>query len=519
MRTKTITNLLVAFVVMFAASPIAAGTWDGTIKLGGIYLDEKGDKSTVQETYNIYDGFNLTQLRLNGTPGSRHHFMFNLRDVNLDSRKGDFLYRYPGAFKFSAAYDQHRQVFDPQRSVNSRRKDWRFKAQLTPAKWLRLDGDFNYLTRDGMRMGFPTGTLSVLGTAYDNAMKTGGVTGEIRKGGRGFAITYRASSFSDDLNNATNRTGQLVSARLFGSLHFYTKWTHLLQAASGFNELKNSNLQHKLTSFAYTGVLQPVQQFQFKYNFDAQQVDDEATSLKTERYQNNFDATVFTQYGSVFGGYGHEFNDDEMTATSYNSWRIGTALRYQKYGKLKLRYASRVKKDEAALTLLQDIESSRFNGDLQITPRKGLVLGTGFNVASREFPDIGVTADGHSINARGHYKDDVWGGLSATYTYSLNEYKDLVSRYDANSHVVTGRIDFERVKDLRLSTGLTYLDAGKDLDIEKSIWFIEGMYTIRDDFHVDVKYNVYNYDDYILLGRYYTANVVWINVAYDLHVD
>ena len=61
------------------------------------------------------------------------------------------------------------------------------------------------------------------------------------------------------------------------------------------------------------------------------------------------------------------------------------------------------------------------------------------------------------------------------------------------------------------------LEAGKDLDIEKSILFFEGEYTVQKDLHFEVKYNVYNYDDFILLDRYYTANVVWFNVAYDLH--
>ena len=62
------------------------------------------------------------------------------------------------------------------------------------------------------------------------------------------------------------------------------------------------------------------------------------------------------------------------------------------------------------------------------------------------------------------------------------------------------------------------MDIGEDLDVEKSIVFIEGMYDVMDDLHLEVKYNVYNYDDYVLLDRYYTANVVWLTVAYDLHV-
>jgi hypothetical protein len=65
---------------------------------------------------------------------------------------------------------------------------------------------------------------------------------------------------------------------------------------------------------------------------------------------------------------------------------------------------------------------------------------------------------------------------------------------------------------------VTYLDIRRDLDIEKSLVFAEGAYTLRDDYHLEVACNVYNYDDYVLLDRYYTANVLRINVAYDFHL-
>ena len=42
---------------------------------------------------------------------------------------------------------------------------------------------------------------------------------------------------------------------------------------------------------------------------------------------------------------------------------------------------------------------------------------------------------------------------------------------------------------------------------------------VARDYFVQVKYNVYNYDDYLLLDRYYTANVVWLNVGYKLSID
>ena len=35
----------------------------------------------------------------------------------------------------------------------------------------------------------------------------------------------------------------------------------------------------------------------------------------------------------------------------------------------------------------------------------------------------------------------------------------------------------------------------------------------------DVKYNVYNYDDAHVVGRFYTANVVWLNVGYEFSTE
>lgn len=519
MRTKTISHVLVALTVLLGGGTASAQTLDGTLKLGGIILDESGDQSTVQETYNIYDGFSLTQIRLNGTINPRNQFMLNLREINLDGRKGDFWYRIPGQFELNGSYDQHRQVFDAGRNVNSERKDWRVGARLTPARWVRVDGSFNYQTRDGDRLAFPLGTPSALGNAYDYSLAGGHIGAEVRRGRRGLAVAYRISDFTDGNNGAADRQAHVVSARAFGPSFFYDKWTHLLRGAYGVNKLSTVGIDYTLLNFQYTGVARPVNPFQLKYNFEAQRIDNESTELVTDRYQNHFDATIFHQYGNVWGGYAYEINDDDRSLTSYHSWRAGAALRYEKYVTAKFRYAGREKSDLAEITLLKDVEASRFRGDLDVRPVEGVSVGGGFHVRNREYPTIRVKADGYSVSGRARYSRMAWGGLSADYTYTNDEYTDLAGLFDTNSHVVTGRVDFERIRSLRLSGGVTYLDIGKDLDIEKSIVFVEGAYTVLDDFHVEAKYNIYNYDDYLVRDRYYTANVVWLNVAYDLHVD
>jgi len=518
MRMPRITTIGLTLIATLAASAPSAGTLDGTVKLGGIIMNQTGDRSTVQETYNIYDGLSLAQISLNGTLDSRHYLALDLRDINLDSRQGDLVYRQPGIFKLTTGFDQHRQIFSTDGGVNSGRKDWKAGAQFTPSPWLAVSGGFNVLTRDGDRLPFPSGTLSVLGNRYDNALKTGDIEAAVHAGRRGGAISYRASSFTDDLNPAAGRTGQVVSARLYTPGVFYDKWTHLLRAAFGTRGLSDRNLEYTLANFQYTGVVEPVESFQFRYNFDANRIDDQSTQLMTDRFQNDFDATWLYKYGQVNGGYGYETNDDDRTLTSYNNWRAGTAFRYGKYLNAKVDYASRVKQDQEELTLLKDIEASQVRAKLQAQPRDDIVLGGGYSKRERDLPDLGVTVDGAITTAFGRYDYKGWGSLSADYSYSTDDYQDLAAGFHTESQFVTGRAEFARVKGLRLAGGVTYMDVGGDLDIEKAIGFLEGAYTLANDYVFEVKYNGYNYDDYVLLDRYYTANVLRINVGYNLHL-
>jgi len=524
MRTRTLSNVSIALAVLLVASPVWA-RWDGTLKLGGIVLDEEGDKSTVQETYDIHDGFALSQVRLSGTPTEDTYLTFNVRDINLDSRQGNLLFRKPGLLQLDASYDQHRQVFDSGRSISSDRKNFDIGARVTPVKWLKLWGGFGYMNRDGDRLSYPgssgavlgTETVSTLGTGYDYSMRSGRGGAEVRKDRRGAAVDYRGTDFTDDKNPDADRTGNVVSARAWTPDYFTDKLTHFFRAAYGVSKLTDS-VDYTLSSFQYTGVTRPVNEFELKYSFGAQRVDHETTGLKTDRYQNDVDATFYHEGGSAFGGYSYETNDDDLHLTNYHSWRFGGVLRGDQHT-VRVRYSGREKKDTESLTLLQEVQSSRILTDVELRPYEDLTVGMGLNVRDRVFPDIGVESHGKVLRGNARYAYPEWGGLSGSYSFTQDKYTDLVAGYYVKSHVVTGRADLNRIPNLRLSGGVTYLDIGKNLDIVKTIGFMEAEYTVAENYHFEVKYNVYNYDDYVLLDRYYTANAVWFNFAYDLHVE
>jgi len=516
MRMKPIGIIVAALVVMFGASSPGAATLDGVVKVGGVILDEEGDLSTVQETYNVHDGFAVAQVRLNGRFDTGNSFRLDVRDINLDSRQGEFVYRIPQRFKLRAGYDQSRQVFDPTRATSSERKDFTVGAEVTAGRWFGVSGSFGYLTRTGDRLAFPAGSASVLGTDYDNALKVGQINVHGQKGRRGAALSYQMSDYSDDVNAEAARTGRVVSARLYTPSFFYDKWTHMLRGAYGVRGLSDNNLEYTFANVQYTGVVQPATAWRVRYNFEANRVDNESNRLKTDRFQNNLDLTYFHSRGRITGGYGYELNDDDRTLTKYNSWRAGATYRHGSRFSAKVDYAERTKDDQEDLTLLKDVESSRIWGSLQLKPTDQVAFGGGYSKRERTLPDIAVSIEGDVVNGFGRYDLERWGSVSADYSYANDEYDDLAGRFDTESHIVTGRAELTRISNLRLAGGVTYMDIGKDLDIEKSSLFAEGAYKILRDYTLEVHYNVYNYDDYILLDRYYTANVVRINLVYDL---
>jgi hypothetical protein len=505
-----------------SAAPAWSSRVDGVIKLGGITIEEDaGDLSAMQETYNIHDGFSLTQILLNGKLTDRDFFRVDLQEINLDARKAHLSYNIPRLVRLTARFDQHRQVYDSDRAVSSKRKDLRLGLRLTPIKNLRVTGNWATQMRDGARLSFPAGTVSRPGGKYDYTLNTGMFEANLQNDdGRGIALGYQLSRYADDLDDLVDRKGRVLSFRAYGNDFLLpTRVSHFLRASFGKQELNNAGFEYKLSTFQYTGVYRPDWRFNVKYRFDGSSLDNSSTDLKTDNVRNNFDMTYFHEYGRVSGGYGYETNDDDGTLTAAHLWRVGGALGYRKWVKTRASYESRVKEDQEKRTLLRDAEMTRFRVSVESQPLQDITIGASYVGREREYPDIDVESEGEAVNVFGTATMEGWGSLTADYTYSRDEYDDLAAGFDTESNTVTGRLDIDYVKNLRFTTGLTYMDIGKDLDIEKSIVFFEGEYTLRDTYLLEFKYNIYSYDDYVVLNRYYTADVIWINVGYKFSAE
>ena len=190
------------------------------------------------------------------------------------------------------------------------------------------------------------------------------------------------------------------------------------------------------------------------------------------------------------------------------------------------RESQRNSEDEEDQTLLKDTEYAR--GEIRLDARPGGAWSVGGRVAdrTRKMPDIGAEAEGLAASAYARYtysysreSGTIASTVSADYQYADDDYDNRVGEYQVESQFVTGSVEVDFHEMISAVASVHYLDIEGDLDIEKSILSFELDYTFRKSFDARVKYNVYNYDDYLIADYsgdegYYTANVVWIDVGY-----
>lgn len=512
-----------------AANAVYADSWkwDGKVRAGGVWLDKTGDESTMPETYNIYDGFMLSSIYLKGRSNPRMHLMLDLADMNQDNRKGVLDFRRTGTLHFRSRYTESRWVFDPVGNVDASRADWTNTLSWTPRKFFRFSADYNLQSRDGERIGLNPGYEGWLGTEYDSKLHRYRIEGQANaRNGVGGTVAYDGVKQNDALDPNRERDGYVVSANFHVPGYYVKSLTHVVQGAFGRSEVRESGLGFDMMNFQYTGVWRAMEWMRLRYRFYGSQVEDEATTIQTNNYYHDIDGTFSYNVAALVLGYGWEALDDDRAITTTNKFRGALSLRDSKNRVSgRVAYDGRTKDDAENTTLLRDSESQRWDVRVDANPMSPLTLGVRLSDREREYPDIGVKSWGSAGTAYAAWSEPATyemvtvSEVGVEYTYADDEYDNLWGSQHVVSNAVTGRVGLTLWDDLDLMGSFTYLEMDKDLDLDKSIVSVGAAYRFRDRFLADVKYNVYNYDDYLLIDRFYTANVVWFNVGYEFSTE
>ncbi len=500
-------------------------SWDGKLRLGGIILDEEGDRTTMQETFDVYDGFSVSSIYLNGHKDPKTHLKLDLTDINLDDRRGTFDYRQSGLVRFRSRYDESRYVYDPAGTVDSRRRDWWSSLMVTPYKSLWISGDYELQTRRGDRLGYTGEPVGWLGTAYDSDLHRWQLRAQAEESstGIGGTVAYDGVKQTDAIDSRRERNGYVVSAIVHVPGFYFHRLNHIARGAIGRSELPNAdNLGYDLKTVQYTGIVDAARWARLRYQFYGSRINDEATTLETDNIMHDVDATLRCKVALLTLGYGWEALDDNRSITTANTFR-GNLLLHDPKNKVSARvaYAARDKDDDEHTTLLKDTEYDRLEARLDGRPMKDFTVGARIADRTRKMPDVGSEAEGLVVMGYATWSGAPTGDtklvttdVGADYSYSDDDYHNIWGRQHVVMHAVTGRVGFVVDERIDLKGSVTYLKMEEDLDIEKSVVSMAAGYRFDNGFLADVQYNIYNFDDYVIASRYYTANVVWINVGY-----
>ncbi|RME31479.1 MAG: hypothetical protein D6800_00725, partial [Candidatus Zixiibacteriota bacterium] len=132
--------------------------------------------------------------------------------------------------------------------------------------------------------------------------------------------------------------------------------------------------------------------------------------------------------------------------------------------------------------------------------------------------DVKTRVDYNTLSARVNLRNETYGRLTASYSVNLGEYRDnsAENTYEFTDHIIRGTIYPREYRHVQLSASGTYYHSKRDLDVEKFNLSFTGRYTFLTDNHLEVRYNVFNFDDFLFTDRYYTANIVEIYITKDL---
>jgi len=501
--------------------------YDGKVRLGGVWLDETGDESAMPETYDLYDGFMLSSLYLKGQSDVRTHLTLDLTDINQANRKGAFDFRRTGMLHFRSRYTESRWVFDPLEAVDASRKNWFNSLSWTPRKYLWFSADYNLQTRDGNRIGLNPGLEGWLGTEYDSKIHRYRFEAQTRaNNGVGGTVAYDGVMQRDALNSSLERDGYVVSANLHAPGQLVKNFTHVVRGAIGRNEVRETGLGFDMMNIQYTGVWRALDWMRLRYRAYGSEVEDEATTLQTNNYQHDVDGTFSYRIAALTLGYGWEALDDDRAVTSTNKFRGALSLRDPGNNvRGRVVYDGSKKDDEENTTLLRDSETQRLDVRVDANPINRITVGARYSDREREYPDLEVETEGIAVTGYAAWREPATGDLVSVtevgveYTYADDDYDNRYGSEHIVSQAVTGRVGLTVHEDLDLMGSFTYLSLEEDFDLEKSIISVGAGYRLPRGFLADVKYNVYNYDDYLLNDRFYTANVIWFNVGYEFSVE
>lgn len=509
-RNKIKVQLLLLF---FGLSAAFAGSGEGFFKIGYIAIDDDGNKAVDRETYNLYQGLELSLTNFRYLFDNGIVLNADLRSAALNNRALALGASKSGLFGVALNHSRYKRVYDFSGATNSRRNRSGGSIWVYPAKQLKLFSKLDFTDVTGQQLPvFDLGIVNPQSVNYKNELYAFG--SRFNHNGRMLQAEFGIGKFKNRIDRSRDQdrsefklTGYYPVPR-FERLVFSGQLTHFENKfVSGGPGIRSDTYQgaalmhvNSTSWIKYVGL------------FNRAKADSDFVDT------DNLASAIYISYaraglGGITAGYQISVNDDfdrRIEGSAY--YASGWYMPWQSV-ELRAEYGLRIEEVASGTRLTGDREDSRYRFDLKWRP--GLRYKLNFRVENKHRTNEQLGSETDFVRYSTGFEIDLFGKLNVAcgYARSVGEYSNSSQIFEFDDDQIYGDISLSGEGKLIAGVSGSYNRSKRDLDLENSSLRFKAGWRFPAGYRLLASYDVYNFDDLQYRNRYFTSNVFEIDVA------
>jgi len=509
---KYIYMLWISLLSITAAGALA-NSGEGTVKVGYTFMDEEGNQSVQHSTFNQYDGFGLSLERFRYRFDNGIRLSADLQRVTLNNRNMSLAVEKFGLFGLRVFNHQYRRTYNYSGSSYTRRHRTGASFWVIPHQYVTVFGGGAYVGKSGKQsdlfdLNQPEVPVKV---DYNQAEYNAGLRVNFR--GRMFQAEYRGAKFTDNEKPMRDQSRFKIRTIAIASVPNY-EW---LIFSGGFQhfETRYKETDYKISANTVWGgaTAKLPKHFSLRYSFYFDRAGSDSDLVATDNLSHAVYLThIWPGRAGLTGGYQHDVNDDfedsfKADAGYFSGW-------FKPGGGFELRAEHGFRREEVdeGARLLGNEDRNHFKASVRY---KKMAYGSAvlkFDSKNRENSQLGSEVDFMRVALDGSLEIKEYGTVSAGCAYASGEYENDEQAFEFGDHLVHADITSREYYDVTAGFGAVYYRSKKDLDVESFTLRFSAAYRFKEDYMLEVNYNVSNFDNFQIWDEYYTANIVEVNI-------
>jgi hypothetical protein len=509
---KYIYIVCLSFLSLAAAGVLAKGG-EGKVKVGYTFMDEKGNESVDQATFNQYEGFGLSLERFIYRFDNGIRLSADLQRFTLNNRNLTMAVEKYGLFGLRVFNNQYRRTYNFSGSTFTRRHRTGASFWVIPQRFVTVFGGGSYVGKTGQQSDLfdldqPEVPIKV---DYTQIEYNAGV--RVNYLGRMLQAEYRGAEFDDNAVTTRDQTRFKFRTIAIVPVPRYD-WLILTGGFQHF-ETKYKETDFKISANTVWGgaTAKLPENFTLRYSFYFDRTGSDSDLVATDNLSNAVYLThTWPNLAGLTAGYQHDVNDDAVDAMNADAGYFSGWLKPGRGFEIRAEQGFRREEMEEGSRLLGNEDRNHFKASVRYRNKEYGSAVLKFDSKNRENCQLGSEVD--FIRAALDFTLEIkkYGSLSAGYAYATGEYENDEQSFEFGDHLVHADISSREYYHATGGFGVVYYRSKKDLDVESFTLRFNATYRFMKDYLLEVNYNVDNFDNFQIWDEYYTANIVEVNL-------